>query len=421
MLTQIKKIKNFGVFSNYAVAVELPAFGRFNIVYGENGSGKTTLSRLLASLEQGSHPDYPDLEYAIDSQLGELTQGIKYLRGVRVFNSDYVEANIGKFEGPLRHILIIGEENKAVAEELKTEIATRDDRNRKIAGAKAAVAKIDSDKGKLFSQIAKTIGEATSGSTLRSYRKPDAELAFGKLAEAKLLTDAELEVCRATVRQEQMSPIGPSVFPSLAFEGNEIGVIEFAASAGIRVTTFFLRSAQAAVIERLVTSPAIASWVDEGVHIHAGADRCEFCDQPLPAERMKALAEHFSFEDRKLKEDLERERSAVAAVIENLNSWLLPDRLAFYSELRADYDNATQKFAEARQQLVAQLATVRDALTEKLTLRTTSYSREIKCDVAALEAAWEAIQSVIKRQQDKTAGFDKAKVDAAKAIEVITC
>lgn len=417
MLTQIKKIKSLGVFDNYTAAAELPAFGRFNVVYGENGSGKTTLSRLLASLEAGTHPDHPDLEYAIDSESGALTHGNKYLRGVRVFNSDYVDANIGRFDGPLRHILIIGEENKAVAEELKAEIATRDDRVHTIATMSTAVAKIDNDKGKLFSQIAKTIGEATSGSTLRSYRKPDAEAEFGKLAGVQSLTVEELEDYRATVRQEQMAAIAPFGLPSLVVEGNEIGVIAIAARAGKRTEAFLLRSAQAAVIERLVNNPAIASWVDEGVHIHSGAERCEFCDQPLPAERMKALAAHFSVEDRKLKEELEGERSAIVATMESLGSLLLPDRLAFYSEIRADYDAAIRQIAEERDKLIVQLATVRDALTEKLTLRTTAYERKIDCDTAGLAAACEAIQSVIRRQQDKTASFDKAKADAAKAIE----
>uniref|UniRef100_A0A9E7ZVU3 AAA family ATPase n=1 Tax=Bosea sp. NBC_00436 TaxID=2969620 RepID=A0A9E7ZVU3_9HYPH len=417
MLTQIKKIKSLGVFDNYTASAALPAFGRFNVVYGENGSGKTTLSRLLACLEAGAHPDHPDLEYAVESHSGALTHGTKYLRGVRVFNSDYVEANIGRFDGPLRHILIIGEENKAVAEELKTEIATREDRTRKITTVSTSVSKIDSDKGKLFSQIAKTIGEATSGSTLRSYRKPDAENAFGKLADAKPLTDAELEVHRATVRQEQMPTIGPLALPSLGTSVGEVDVIEFVANAGKRAEAFLLRSAQATVIERLVKNPAIASWVDEGVHIHAGAGRCEFCDQPLPAERMKALAEHFSVEDRKLKDELEAERSALGASIESLASMPLPDRLAFYSELRADYDTAIQTFVEGRNQLVAQLGKVRDTLTEKLTLRTTSYERQIDCDTAALAAACADIQAVINRHQDKTASFDKAKEGAAKAIE----
>lgn len=417
MLTQIKKIKNLGVFDNYTAAADLPAFGRFNVVYGENGSGKTTFSRLLASLEAGTHPDHPDLEYAIDSQSGALTHGNKYLRGVRVFNSDYVEANIGRFDGPLRHILIVGEENKAVAEELKTEIATRDDRVRKIATISAAVAKIENDSGKLFSQIAKTIGEATSGSTLRSYRKPDAQAAFSKLTGVQSLTDDELEIHRTTIRQGQMAAVAPLALRSLVIEGNEIGVIDFAASAGKRAEAFLVRSAQAAVIERLIKNPAIASWVDEGVHIHSGAERCEFCDQPLPAERMQALAAHFSVEDQKLKAELEDELSAIEAILKSLNSLPLPDRLAFYSELRADYDTAIKQIAEERDKLITQLATIRDALTEKLTLRTTSYERRIDCDTAGFAAACEAVQRIIKVHEAKTASFDKAKTDAAKAIE----
>ena len=53
MLTQIHKIKGFGIFDNYSAAADFPVFGRFNVVYGENGSGKTTLSRLLACLQNG--------------------------------------------------------------------------------------------------------------------------------------------------------------------------------------------------------------------------------------------------------------------------------------------------------------------------------------------------------------------------------
>jgi len=84
MLVKINKIRNFGVFDNYAVSPELKAFGRFNVVYGENGSGKTTLSRLLCCLQAGGHKDYPNLEYNVDTQAGPMTHGQKYVRNVRV-------------------------------------------------------------------------------------------------------------------------------------------------------------------------------------------------------------------------------------------------------------------------------------------------------------------------------------------------
>lgn len=184
MLTQIRRIKNLGVFGDYSRSPEVPDLNRYNLIYGENGSGKTTLSRLLACLEEGEHADHPDLEFTIETQSGALARGTRYGRKVRAFNSDFIEANIGGLDGPLRHILILGEENKLVAAEIKSEIDTRDARLRRIAELDASVAKLETERGRLFSGIAKTIGEATSGATLRSYRKPDAEGAFRNLTGA---------------------------------------------------------------------------------------------------------------------------------------------------------------------------------------------------------------------------------------------
>lgn len=419
MLTKINKIKSLGVFDKYTVAADLPAFGRYNIVYGENGSGKTTLSRLLSCLEAGELPDYPNLEYAVESQSGLLARGTKYSRRVRVFNSDYIEANIGRFDGPLRHILILGEENKALAEELKAEIAMRDGRSARIEAISAAAAKLDAEKGKLFSQIAKTIGEATSGSTLRSYRKPDAESAFVKLADPKSLSEQKLEDHRATVRQEQMPAIGQLKVPLVAGKDGEVSVIDLAGNAAIRVKALTTRSAQAAVIERLAQNPKIAVWVEEGVHIHADHSqyRCEFCDQPVPAGRLKALADHFSIEDQQLKEELEAERSMLGNTIEVLNGFSLPDRLSLYSELRSEYDTAAQCFGNELSKLKGQLGKIDQAVAEKLTLRTSAYERKLVLETGPLIAALNAIQAVIKRHDDKSSSFDKEKLAARNAIE----
>lgn len=421
MLTQIMKIKRFGVFDNYTAAAELPAFGRYNIVYGENGSGKTTLSRLFSCLEAGEHPDYPNLEFVIESQSGQLTNGRKYARKVRVFNSDYIEANIGRFDGPLRHILILGEENKALAEELKGEIAIRDARVKRIEDLDTAMAKLDKDKGKLFSQIAQTIGEATSGSTLRSYRKPDAEKAFGKLSYPKPLSNEELEVYRATVRQEQMGSIGPLNVPDISLGDAQaaVSVINAAAEAAIRAKHLTKRSAQSSVIERLADNPTIAAWVEEGVHVHAlhSPERCEFCDRPMPADRLKALADHFSIEDQKLKEQIDAERLWLGNIIETLDQFALPDRMALYSELRTEYDTAVARFGSELSRLKTRLEGVDGALAEKLVLRTTAYEADIDSETGPFTAALKAVSAVTKRHDDKTASFDTQKQSARDAIE----
>lgn len=421
MLTQIKKIKSLGVFDNYAAAPELKAFERFNVIYGENGSGKTTLSRLLACLQAGEHKDYPSLEFSVDTQSGPLTHGQSYVRNVRVFNSDFVDANIGRFDGPLRHILILGEENKAVAEEIKTEIATRDGRAKRLQDIAAALIKLENERGKVFSTIAKTIGEATSGSTLRTYRKPDAETAFGKLTNAKALGDAELEVRRATVRQEQMPEVGKLNVPDIVEPGSEkpIGPVGAAQALARRCKALTMRSAQSAVIARLASHPDIAAWVEEGVtlHEHHASEMCEFCAQPLPTVRLHELADHFSVEDQQLKAEIDQERVWITTVLEALGGFTLPDRLAFYSELRADYDCAVIAF-EAELEAVKQKVTAIDnQLAEKLTRRTEAYDGGAVSDAESLKAALTSIADVMQRHDAKTKGFEAEKAEARNAIE----
>lgn len=421
MLTQIKKIKSLGVFDNYSAAPELKSFDRFNVIYGENGSGKTTLSRLLACLQEGEHKDYPKLEFSVETESGSLNHGQKYLRSIRVFNSDFVDANIGRFDGPLRHILILGEENKAVAAEIKAEIATRDDRTKRIQEQDAAAKKLEAEKGKIFSKIAQTIGEATSGSTLRTYRKPDAEAAFAKLKDAKSLSDSELEVHRGTVRQEQMPEVGRLAVPGLPSpdNGKTIGPVGAAHDLAERCKALTNRSAQSAVVARLASNPIIATWVEEGVALHKthNSEKCEFCSQPLPAARLQALAEHFSVEDQNLKSQIESERKWIAAVLVALDSFKLPDRLALYPELRADYEIAVSQFVSELADVKGRVTAIDTILAEKLTKRTELYETEANSDSSALKAALQSIADVMERHDAKTKAFAAEKTAARDAIE----
>ena len=422
MLTGIKKIKGLGVFSNFAASSDLPPFARYNIIYGENGSGKTTLSRLFALLDTGSHPEFTDLEYALDSQSGALTHDRPYPRKTRVFNADYVEANIGQLRGPLRHILIIGEENKALAKEAATEKALYDERTHAITAAQEAADKLNTDKGKIFSAIAKTIGEATSGSTLRSYRKPDAEMAFGKAQVFATLDEATLEMHRVTVHQEQLDTI---TLPELPLQLHEpsapsAAFVEVAEALPAKIQVLLARTAQAGALRRLVEEPEIARWVEEGVAIHRqhDSDHCEFCGQSLPSERMARLAEHFGIEDQRLKADIESLRRTALALREGLAVLALPVRSALYGELRTEFDNACETVERHRAALATEIDAVLALLDEKQLHRATAYERDISLDPAPLAAAITALSAIVARHNAKTAGFERARKEARDAIEL---
>ena len=421
MITGIKRIKGLGVFDNFVAANDLPECGRFNLVYGENGSGKTTLSRLFVALESGSHPEHPDLDFTIDTVGGAVTKGAKLGRKVRVFNSDYVEANIGGFDGPIRHILIVGQENKAVADALKQEIATREGRIQAVDAAERAAAKLDTAKGKIFSDVAKTIGEATSGKTLRSYRKPDAESEFARTEHKIALAEAQLDLHRATVRQEQMDPVEALILSVVTPEGSETGqdVLQFAASWAKDSSALTSRTARSAALQRLADHPDIAKWVEDGTHIHKahGSVHCEFCDQSLPSERLLRLAEHFSVEDQQLKKEIEEAQFNGLRLQQNLSAFMWPSRLALYPELREEFDSAVANIETARSTLLTETGRVSASLDRKIGMRGTAFDDELSVDTSAFLKTVQAAQSVIDRHNKKTASFEAQKAQARSALE----
>lgn len=420
MLSSIKKIDGLGVFTNYSAAKDLADFERFNVIFGENGSGKTTLSRMFAALETGAHADHPELLYSVRCPSGVITPGIAYPRKVRTFNADFIEANVGGCEGHIPHVLIVGEENKALAAELALEQAAVLERTKAIGAAETAVTKLETERGKLFSAIAKTIGEATSGATLRSYRRPNAETAYAKLSAFALLEADAFECHRATVHQDEMEPVEVFALPAEPrLDGPAKPFREVVTVTLADVGKATLRTAQAAVITRLADNPDIDHWADAGLKIHRehGGERCEFCAQLMPASRLAELAAHFSDEDQELKWAIETELRHIESVREQAKRLQPPEKLALYSELRDEAASATDAFEAARKDLFAKLDEAVEALNKKITLRTTSYEITLTDDIEGLVDSAEKLEALTKRHNEKCASFEAEKEAARTALE----
>jgi wobble nucleotide-excising tRNase len=421
VLTTIKRIKNLGVFGDYSQGPDIKAFSRYNLIYGENGSGKTTLSRLFSALNDGAHTEYPDLEFSVEAEGGSLAKGQKCNRKLRTFNSDYVDANIGKFDGPLRPILIVGVENKALAEEVRREQSIYDARQLRIVELTAAIEKAATDKGKIFSAVAKTIGEATSGASLRSYRKPDAEKDFVRLQPLKAYSDDELEVSRATLRQEQADPVPEFALPRQVRESD--GLL-FPFSEGCKkfseaVAELTLKTAQEGALKRLVENPEISKWVEQGISLHRdhSSEACEYCAQPIPAARLEALAQHFGAADQRLKMEIETAISAGKKLAESLRSIQPAAQQTMYGELWKDYKSANAAFERERSACLVRFAELDAILADKLIRRSSSFELDSVIETEGIVSATKQIDSVIQRHNSKTAQFASAKGKAREMIE----
>lgn len=420
MITALKKVKGLGVFRDFTAPPGLPELKRFNIIYGENGSGKTTLSRLFRAIEDGSLSEYTDLQFTVATEAGDIGLGDKCARKLRVFNSDFVEASLGQFDTPIKHILIVGEENKALAEEIGVEQATLNERTQRVQTLTRDLEKLDKDKGKVFSGIATTIGEAISGTTQRRYRKPDAEKAYAAMTAFEVLPDEKLDVHKATVRQDQAEAVDEIVVPLVATDSppKSENPVVLAANFSAVANGLTLRTAQSGALARLSQLPDVALWVEEGrvLHQRHGSDRCEYCDQVIPADRLKNLADHFSAEDQALKSDIEAVIDHATDVIAALESVMLPSKAELYSELRERFEAATKAFAERRNALIASLREISSGLAAKLGSRSTSYEFKVEVPSDAFSRALTDLNEIIKQHNKKTADFVKAKAAAEAAI-----
>lgn len=129
MIRSVEHITGFGVFTNFQWPSGLPDFKQFNLIYGWNYSGKTTLSRAFRCFEQKApHADFSGAQVQVNSYDGT----IHYLSSpnnapvFRVFNNDFVRENLSFTDSSATPILVLGTEDIAKQEILKSKKAERE-------------------------------------------------------------------------------------------------------------------------------------------------------------------------------------------------------------------------------------------------------------------------------------------------------
>jgi wobble nucleotide-excising tRNase len=134
MIRKIKSIGNLGVFNGFEWDKEVcnesgnvMDFQTINIIYGRNYSGKTTLSRILRAMETGQLSDKFDnpsfsIALADGTQVTQTTL-LGHGKAVRVFNEDFVRANLRFITNPddsIEPFAILGDDNNKIEKEIET-------------------------------------------------------------------------------------------------------------------------------------------------------------------------------------------------------------------------------------------------------------------------------------------------------------
>ncbi len=123
MLRAFERIQNFGVFDDYSRPSDVEDFGELNLIYGWNYSGKTTLSRVLRSIEtQIVHPDYIGARFVVSTSQGAHISESSIVSNpekIRVFNSDFVKANLSWEGDAFEPILLLGQQSINAQQEIQ--------------------------------------------------------------------------------------------------------------------------------------------------------------------------------------------------------------------------------------------------------------------------------------------------------------
>lgn len=409
MIKKIKKIKNLGIFSEYKHDNTLPEFKRYNLFYGWNGSGKTTLTKLFSSLGDGASKEFTELEYEIDSEGGTFKNGDKFDKKVMVFNKDYIEENIEISGSKAKPIFILGAENKVIAEQVEKDEVLLSDLRKKLKELDEDKTKKEKERGVKFTDVAKIIGANTSGSSIRTYRKPEAENAFRLLISKEILSIDEISNCSVTLKQEEKPKV--SLIDLSIYLSNFSEIIK-------RGSELCLRKVSSSVIQRLKDNPDISNWVETGLGLHNRHDskNCEFCGHVLSNERMKTLANYFNEEDRRLKEEISNELKKIESIYNNIGSYPAPDKANLYQELQTEYVSRVTTFNRERINFLEKVSEFSRILESKKS----KVAEEVISNFDLQDNFGKSIKSVndvLSKHNEKTSNFQDKRDGAQKRLE----
>jgi wobble nucleotide-excising tRNase len=421
-------IANFGSFDRFRWDADVlepgGAVGRFkklNILYGRNYSGKTTLSRIFRSFETGQiSARYDNPSFHVRTANGPWTHAQLAVQGapIRVYNKDFVEANLAFLrdeEGHIQPFAVLGAQNREVEleiEKVNAKLGSKDSNT----GLRAAFAQKQDEETKAKALVA----QKTDALNKKLFEKANGRR--GGIKHNALYSSPYYDVRNLTtdiglVKDGQIAPLDEvarvAKIERLSEKTlNKVGALASFSSALAALNNRAVAIANqkiqpSAPLQDLLNSALLATWVREGRPLHAGRDSCAFCRQPLPADLTETLNKHFNEESENLQakiarfvQDCESERARVRSLI-------LPDRAQFYSFIQTEFDGPARKLAAAKKSYEGALDVLLTAASERSTNIFTA--REISTVVhdsdAGINAALDDGNVLISLNNDHTAAI----------------
>jgi wobble nucleotide-excising tRNase len=363
--TRIDRLKNYRIFRDFTWPADLPAFGKFNLVYGWNGSGKTALSSIFRRAQSKEPNSEGEVKISID---GSPIDGAQFDKAtspqVRVFNRDSVNRNVFEFpHHELPAVYALGEDSVSKQEEvqrlkqdLEKKLSDQVRAERRRANADLTYENHCADRAREIKNLLTISG----GGAYNNYDKTRYKNAARRLSDAQPAVPSLTEELRQKYLATKAS-IPLDKIPAIS----QIPDIE---QLSKKIDELLAKEIVSKAIEELVTDPDLAQWVGNGLLLHTRdqhGDTCLFCKQPLKQDRLVQLQAHFNDEFRLFQDQLTAAAGEINGARQAMADAEPPPKALLYPHLAQQYEAQVANLKQQAMYIEQYLSSMRSAVNAK--------------------------------------------------------
>ncbi|MBK7987438.1 MAG: AAA family ATPase [Ignavibacteria bacterium] len=421
MITQINKLKRFGIYQNYSWGA-IDDFKKKNLLYGWNYSGKTTLSKLFQVLEfKDKNRCFSGAEIEItvdDGTTKTFNQDTlnTFTFSVKVFNSEYIK-RIFTWDEPKSGFSPISFYLGDTAGDLKEKIKKLETINERLTSLRENKYKPIIEKFKNYDKQNGKFSEKSKD--IRDNYLPGLfdTTEFNKSHFEQIVIEVKNNIDSFILDTLDRDATKKEAQTENKFDqqNEKYSIEESLVKLSLSVKSILEDSAPKAIsFPSLEEDPVLFDWVQKGIPLHKDLTECKFCTNQLPENR---IADLNSFYSKKLKEI----QDAIAEVIKGIEAERklievkFPIKKDIADPFQSEYEIAINAFETQKGIYKEKLSTLETDLQSKgSSIFTSIESTEI--EIVSLYSHFEAIEGVIKKHNKWLGEFGERKSQAIKKI-----
>ncbi len=409
-VTRITRMRDCGVFRDFSWPSDLSDFGRYNLIYGWNGSGKTTLSRLFRALENKTPLPAGEATVTIGGQEVRSGDFSQVSLCVRVFNRDFVRESVFPASGDVAPIFILGKQNVEKQREVESLKVRREASQGMLTTERQKKSSAENARDRFCIDQAKVIKDTLRSSGRSAYNNYDKGIFAKRAGEMATAGDAASHRLDDDTRGKLLAQHKATLKAKLQTITYQFPDLQKLSDETSQLLSATVVSSAIAVLK---DDAPLASWVHQGLshHRERHADKCLFCTQPMPKDRLAALEAHFSTEYEEFLGKIDQKVNDIQALTDASNL-ALPNPAQIYDDLVTEY-GAAKSATEAELQRVKQsLNMLATTLSEKRS-RPFEVMRLNETVVQPDATAIDSINEVIGKHNQASDDF-QGRIDSAR-------